>query len=131
VSDAPFSGIAEGDVLIPADPVSLHTSNHHPLHSSLLKSPTDREALLIHAEILAMQARWGISYKDAAHRLYLVEVEKFRVAKHAENAITSLRDRIENCITHDISPVIKYIDSPAFHLPTPRDLEEKFRRYQS
>jgi hypothetical protein len=116
--------------LIPADPVSLHQSNHHLLHSSSVKSPTDREALIIHAEILAMQARWGISYKDAAHRLYLVEVEKFRVAKHAENSISCLRDRIENCIAHDISPVIKYIDSPAFRLPTPREREERFRRYQ-
>lgn len=62
-----------------------------------------------------MQSRWGISYKDAAHRLYLAEVEKFRVAKQAENAINLLRDRITNTIIHDISPVIDHID----HLQVP------------
>jgi hypothetical protein len=57
-----------------------------------------------------MQSRWGISYKDAAHRLYLLEVEKFREAKQAEHAITSIRDRIHNTVIHDITPIIYHID---------------------
>ena len=85
------------------------------------KFPTDREALIIHAEILALQTRWGISYKDAAHRLHMAEVEKFRVAKHAENAISALSDRIQTTVTHEIDPVIHYINNLKLPSPTPHD----------
>jgi hypothetical protein len=58
-----------------------------------------------------MQSRWGLSYKDAAHRLYMAEVEKFRAEKHAENAMFAIRSRIDNIITHEIRPVINNLDS--------------------
>jgi hypothetical protein len=75
---------------------------------------------MIHAEILAMQSRWGISYKDAAHRLYLAEVEKFRVAKQAKNAISALQDRIQTTVTHEIDPVINHIDNLELPPSTPK-----------
>lgn len=65
-----------------------------------------------------MQSRWGISYKDAAHRLYLAEVEKFRAAQQAENGMHSLRDRIHNTLIYEISPVIDHIDQLELPAPT-------------
>lgn len=41
----------------------------------LLQGPSDRERLSAHSEILVLQERLGISYKDAAHRLYMAELE--------------------------------------------------------
>ena len=48
---------------------------------------SDREALTLHSEIKALQDRLGLSYKDAAHRLYMSEVEKLRMEKHAARAM--------------------------------------------
>lgn len=98
----------------------MYTTSTTRLCANILscQSPTDREALIIHAEILATQSRWGISYKDAAHRLYLAEVEKFRVARKAENAINHLRDSIDNILMHEISPLIEHIDHLKFPEPT-------------
>lgn len=67
----------------------------------------------MHAEVLAMQSRWGISYKDAAHRLYLAELEKMKVDKEAENAMIRIWEEINRITTHEINPVINYIDREA------------------
>jgi hypothetical protein len=72
---------------------------------------SDREALQLHAEILGIQARWGISYKDAAHRLYLAEVAKLEAEEHALRAIQSIRQRIDDTIMEEIYPAINYIDN--------------------
>jgi hypothetical protein len=71
---------------------------------------SDREALNLHAEIIAMQSRWGLSYKDAAHRLYLAELEKMRAYKEAENAMIRISGQIDKIIGHEINPAIHYID---------------------
>jgi hypothetical protein len=71
---------------------------------------SDREALELHAEILALQSRLGISYKDAAHRLYSAEMAKLAAEQQALRGIESIRDRIDNSITHEIYPAINYID---------------------
>jgi hypothetical protein len=49
----------------------------------------------------------------------MAEVEKFRVAKHAENAISALRDRIQSTVTHEIDPIIHHIDNLKLPSPTP------------
>jgi hypothetical protein len=72
---------------------------------------SDREALQLHAEILAIQERWGISYKDAAHRLYLAEVAKLEAEEHALRAIQCIRHRIDDTIMQEIDGAINYIDN--------------------
>ena len=59
---------------------------------------SDREALSLHSEIKALQDRLGLSYKDAAHRLYMTEVENLRTEKHAGRTMRSIRTRIDNTI---------------------------------
>ena len=86
------------------------------------QSFSDREALNLHAEVKAMQARLGLSYKDAAHRLYMAEVEKMQAEKHAELAITSIRNRIDKTIIHEIFPPITSVDSGQMDSPSDTDL---------
>jgi hypothetical protein len=71
---------------------------------------SDREALSLHSEIKALQDRLGLSYKDAAHRLYMSEVEKLRSEKHAARAMKSIRTRIDNTIVERIFPPISKLD---------------------
>lgn len=42
-----------------------------------------------HAEVIALQDRLGISYKDAAHRLYMAEVERMKVDEKMHKAFTN------------------------------------------
>ena len=44
-----------------------------------------------HAEILELQNRLGISYKDASHRLYMAEMEKLKVKQKTIKAFAKLR----------------------------------------
>ncbi|KAF8805545.1 hypothetical protein BYT27DRAFT_7212916 [Phlegmacium glaucopus] len=53
-----FDIIGEGKIMMPTVPGS-----------------SDRERLAAHSEVLALQERLGISYKDAAHQLYMAELE--------------------------------------------------------
>ncbi|KAH9481626.1 hypothetical protein JR316_0006153 [Psilocybe cubensis] len=53
--------------------------------SGILRVPpenslTDHEMLALHSEVQALKQSLGISYKDAAHRLYMAEVAKLKVA---------------------------------------------------
>jgi hypothetical protein len=61
--------------------------------------------------VKALQATLGISYKDAAHRLYLTEVEKMKTEKQAELALSAIRETIDNTIINEIHPPISKIDS--------------------
>jgi hypothetical protein len=65
----------------------------------------------LHAEILAIQARWGISYKDAAHRLYLAEVAKLEAEEQALRAIESIRERMDETIMDEMGGALNWIDS--------------------
>jgi hypothetical protein len=71
---------------------------------------TDREILELHAEVKALQDRLGISYKDAAHRLYMAETQKLGAEKTTEHSLASIRDRIDKTIINDIYPPLKKID---------------------
>jgi len=66
--------------------------------------------MAVHAEVLALQARWGLSYKDASHRLYIAEVEKLRCHATAAESLRKTRQRIDKIITHEIVPVLAKID---------------------
>jgi len=55
---------------------------------------SDQENLNIHAEVLALQEKLGISYKDASHRLYMAELEKLKVADETHKAFKNLDKRI-------------------------------------
>lgn len=56
---------------------------------------SEQEAFGLHAEVLALQHKLGISYKDASHRLYMAELERLKAADAAHKAFTNLDTRIE------------------------------------
>jgi hypothetical protein len=60
---------------------------------------------------LAIQGRWGISYKDAAHRLYLAKMAQLEAEERALRAIESIRERMDNSIMEEIYPAINHIDN--------------------
>jgi hypothetical protein len=47
--------------------------------------------MLAHAEILALRERLGISYKDAAHRLYMAEVERLKADEKLHKAFANVQ----------------------------------------
>ena len=72
-----FAVIGDGQIMAPMIPVSqLSFSLIMPFSSVNVQEISDRERLLAHAEMLALQERLGISYKGALHRLYMAELEK-------------------------------------------------------
>jgi len=54
------------------------------------QGPSQRELFLLHAEVEALQTTLGISYKDAAHRLFMAEVERVQKADLAAKAFGAL-----------------------------------------
>ena len=79
-------------------------------YSLQIKGLTQRELHLLHADIKALQATFGISYKDAAHRLFLTEVERLKKADSATKAFAAVRGRIDDLVMEDIFPPISAID---------------------
>jgi hypothetical protein len=63
--------------------------------------------------VLAMRDRLGLSYQEAAHRLFMTEVEKFRIQKEAENGFRALRQRLDKTITLEICPALEKLDGDA------------------
>jgi hypothetical protein len=57
-----------------------------------------------------MQDTLGISYKDAAHRLFLAEVERVKKADSAEKSFAAIRQSLQSLVTSDIIPPIEAID---------------------
>jgi hypothetical protein len=51
---------------------------------------TDREMMGLHAEILSLRDRLGISYKDASHRLYMTEWKKLKNDERTHKAFSIL-----------------------------------------
>lgn len=77
---------------------------------TIIQDFSETERLNLHAEVLALQTTLGISYKDAAHRLYMAEVEKLKVEKQNEFAFSKIRETIDNTIINEIYPAITKID---------------------
>ena len=65
----------------------------------------------LHAEVKALQARLGISYKDAAHRLYMAEIAKLNSEKDAEASMMKIKENIDNTVINDLYPPLMKIDS--------------------
>jgi hypothetical protein len=74
------------------------------------KGPSQRELHFLHAEVKALQDTLGISYKDAAHRMFLAEVERVQKADSASKAFAAIRTRIDNLVSHEICSPISAID---------------------
>ncbi|CAA7267507.1 unnamed protein product [Cyclocybe aegerita] len=98
-----LSGVA-GDVFSafkvpdPADPQGL----------------SEHELLVLHAEIKALQARYSLSYAEAAHRLEIAEIKELEANVTAMKAFAVIEERIKNSIIHDIRPPIARIDCGDF-----------------
>ena len=58
----------------------------------------------------ALQETLGISYKDAAHRLFLAEVEQVKKADSAQKSFAAIQQSLQLLITADIIPAIDAID---------------------
>lgn len=52
----------------------------------------------MHAEVKSLQQTLGISYKDAAHRLFMAEVERLKVVDSASNRFRDLGHHIDSYI---------------------------------
>jgi len=78
--------------------------------SDQLKGHSEREHHLLHAEVKTLQETLGISYKDAAHRLFLAEVERVKKANSAEKSFAAIRRSLESLVTSNILPPIQAID---------------------
>ncbi|KAF8805985.1 hypothetical protein BYT27DRAFT_7257400 [Phlegmacium glaucopus] len=76
-----FDIIREGKVMAPTVPGS-----------------SDREQLSAHSEVLVLQERLGILYKDAAHCLYMAELEKVKTDQKMYKAFTHLRGSTEETL---------------------------------
>lgn len=57
-----------------------------------------------------MQRRLGISYKDAAHRLYMAEVQKLQTEREVDAGLGKLREQIDKTVSQQIYPPIMAID---------------------
>jgi hypothetical protein len=59
---------------------------------------------------MAMQVRWGLSYKDAAHRLHMMEVQKLLAEKKAQAALNDTLNRIDGMVQEEMFTPIRNID---------------------
>ena len=96
--------------------VSISEVCPNPTHKCFLdlsfgnKGPSQRELHFLHAKVKALQDTLGISYKDAAHRLFSAEVEWVQKANSASKAFAAIRTRIDNLVSQEICPPISAID---------------------
>lgn len=58
----------------------------------------------------ALQDTLGISYKDAAHRLFMAEVERVKTSDSAEKSFGAIQRFLDSLVTGDIVPPIDAID---------------------
>lgn len=93
--------LADKDIIYPADPVSTVSEIILSLFIESSAQPMrEREIMSLHAEIIALRDRYGITYKDAAHRLYMAECEKIRTDDRAKKAFSFLAKRTRESISN-------------------------------
>jgi hypothetical protein len=54
--------------------------------------------LSAHAEVIALQERLGISYKDAAHRLFMAEMERLKSDEMMYRSFGNLKISVEKAL---------------------------------
>ena len=70
-----------------------------------MQSLSEHELLALHEDVLTMQKRYGISYKDATHHLYLAEIAKAEVLSEACKAFGELHQAMDQEIM-DIERIV-------------------------
>lgn len=68
----------------------------------------------LHAEIVELRDQLGISYKDAAHRLYMAELERVKKTDASARFAAAIEERLQLIIAEDIAPAISAIDEGRF-----------------
>jgi hypothetical protein len=76
----------------------------------------------VHAEVLALRERLGISYKDASHRLYMTECEKLKTDEKTQKAFSILKDRTREALVSFQKRLVQ-IGEPAKSLNADPDAE--------
>ena len=74
----------------------------HPLSSQSL---SDRELTVLHAEVVALQKHYGLTYKDATYCLYNIKIQKMLVHDNAAYNLATLGWRLtaqNNSLHHQI-----------------------------
>ena len=89
--------IGEGKITAPPVPVSEFKCQPASL-THCFKGSSDRECLSAHSEVLALQQWLGISYKDAAHRLYIAELERMKSEEKTFKAFNNLQASTEKSL---------------------------------
>jgi hypothetical protein len=64
-----------------------------------------------HVEVKALQEKYGLSYKDAAHRLYHTEARALMEIDGTFRTISELRQGMDEQIVHELTKQIKSIDA--------------------
>jgi hypothetical protein len=75
---------------------------------------SDRELAVLLAEAKAMKELYGITLKDACHRLYLAETSKLEAIDAAEKTLAAIRERIDKSMDYEIRIPIDEIDKGTF-----------------
>ena len=65
--------------------------------------------LALHAQVKALQQQYGLSYKDAAHRLYHSQLKVLAIAKDTEDEAAWMHAEADN-ITTDLRGRLAQID---------------------
>jgi hypothetical protein len=68
----------------------------------------------LHAEVLAIRQLYGVTYKHAAHLLYMAEIERLKADTQATNSLTRLVTRMDGTVFHELYPPITSIDQGMF-----------------
>jgi hypothetical protein len=63
---------------------------------------------------MGLQKSLGLSYKDAAHRLYMAEMETAKSSDSAARFFNRVRQQVDDLIIEDIGPAILAIDQGEF-----------------
>jgi hypothetical protein len=91
-----FDTMGEGNVMFPTVPVS--NVNLYFGMPDKLQGSSDRERLSAHTEVVLLQERLGISYKDASHRLYMAELERVKRDQKLYTSFASLEGSIKKTL---------------------------------
>ncbi|KAF8798360.1 hypothetical protein BYT27DRAFT_7264928 [Phlegmacium glaucopus] len=93
----PASYINAGTVMAPVDPTLSNC-----------------ELVALLAEAKALKERYGITLKDACHRLYMAETAKLETIDTAQKTLAAIQQRIDKASSQETMPPIDLIDKGEF-----------------